>query len=66
MKSLSRRISDRFVLKLIKMWLEAAVEEVDARGQRHRTTRNKDEGRGSLQGSPVGYPRGASIREEGT
>jgi RNA-directed DNA polymerase len=53
MKSLSRRISDRFVLKLIKMWLEAAVEETDARGHRHRTTRNKDEGRGSPQGSPI-------------
>jgi group II intron reverse transcriptase/maturase len=53
MKSLSRRISDRFILKLIKMWLETPVEEVDARGHRHRTTRNKDEGRGSPQGSPI-------------
>src|SRR4051794_33501268 len=53
MKSLSRRISDRFALKLIKMWLETPVEETDARGHRHRTTRNKDEGRGSPQGSPI-------------
>ena len=53
LKSLSRPISDRFVLKLIKMWLEAPVEETDARGHRHRTTRNKDEGRGSPQGSPI-------------
>ena len=53
LKSLSRRISDRFILKLIKMWLTAPVEEIDARGHRHRTTRNKDEGRGSPQGSPI-------------
>jgi hypothetical protein len=35
------------------MWLEAPVEETDMRGHRHRTTRNKDEGRGSPQGSPI-------------
>jgi group II intron reverse transcriptase/maturase len=52
-RSLSRRISDRLLLGLIKMWLGAPVEEVDARGRHHRTTRNKDEGRGSPQGSPL-------------
>ncbi len=53
LKSLSRRISDRHLLGLIKMWLEAPVEEIDQRGRHHRTTRNKDEGRGSPQGSPL-------------
>ena len=53
MKSVSRRISDRHLLGLIKMWLEAPVEEIDERGRTHRTTRNKDEGRGSPQGSPL-------------
>src|SRR5919112_771763 len=53
LKSLSRRISDRHLLGLIKMWLEAPVEEIDARGRHHRTTRAKDEGRGSPQGSPL-------------
>lgn len=53
MKSVSRRISDQHVLRLIKMWLEAPVEEIDVRGRRHRTTRNKDERRGSPQGAPI-------------
>lgn len=53
MKSVSRRISDRHVLRLIKMWLEAPAEEVDDRGRHHRTTRNKDEHRGCPQGAPI-------------
>jgi len=53
MKSLSRRLSDRHLLGLIKMWLVAPVEETDDRGRTRRTTRNKDEGRGSPQGSPL-------------
>lgn len=53
MKSVSRRISDRHVLRLIKMWLETPVEEIDERGRKHRTTRNKDERRGCPQGAPI-------------
>ena len=53
LKSLSRRISDRHLLGLIKMWLETPVEEIDERGRHHRTTRSKDEGRGTPQGSPL-------------
>jgi group II intron reverse transcriptase/maturase len=53
MKSLSRRISDRHMLHLIKMWLQAAVEETDERGHKQRTTRNKDQGRGCPQGAPI-------------
>ncbi len=53
MKSVSRRISDGRLPRLIKRWLETPVEEVDERGDRHRTTRNKDEGKGTPQGSPI-------------
>jgi group II intron reverse transcriptase/maturase len=53
MQSLARRIVDRRVLHLIKMWLECAVEETDDRGRKTRTTEAKDKGRGIPQGSPI-------------
>ena len=53
MKSVARRISDGRMLRLIKMWLETPVEEVDERGHRHRTTRNKDQAMGTPQGAPI-------------
>jgi len=52
-KSVARRIVDGAMLHLIKMWLEAPVEETDERGKKHRTTRNKDEARGTPQGAPI-------------
>jgi RNA-directed DNA polymerase len=53
LKSLARRLSDGNLLRLLKQWLEMAVEEQDARGRTCRTTRAKDEGRGTPQGSPL-------------
>jgi RNA-directed DNA polymerase len=53
LKSLARRISDRHLLHLLKQWLEMPVEETDERGRQHRTTRNKDEGKGTPQGAPI-------------
>jgi RNA-directed DNA polymerase len=53
LKSVARRVVDGAMLHLIKMWLEAPVEETDERGNKRRSTRNRDEGRGTPQGSPV-------------
>jgi group II intron reverse transcriptase/maturase len=53
MRSLARRIVDRRVLHLIKMWLECSVEETDDRGRKTRTTEAKDRRRGIPQGSPL-------------
>src|SRR4030088_655942 len=52
-KSVARRIVDRRVLHLIKMWLECAVEETDDRGRKTRTTEARDNRRGIPQGSPI-------------
>jgi group II intron reverse transcriptase/maturase len=53
MKSVARRIVDGPMLRLIKMWLVMPVEETDERGRTQRTTRAKDEKRGTPQGAPI-------------
>jgi group II intron reverse transcriptase/maturase len=53
LKSVARRIVDRRVLHLIKMWLECPVEETGDRGRKIRTTEARDNRRGIPQGSPI-------------
>jgi RNA-directed DNA polymerase len=53
LKSVARRLVDRRVLHLIKMWLESPVEETDDRGRKTRTTAARDNRRGIPQGSPI-------------
>ena len=53
LKSVARRIVDRRVLHLIKMWLECPVEETDDRGRKKRTTEARDYRRGIPQGAPI-------------
>src|ERR1700692_2014734 len=53
LKSVARRIVDRRVLHLIKIWLDCPVEENDKRGRKTRTTEARDKRRGIPQGSPL-------------
>jgi len=53
LKSVVRRIVDRRVLHLIKMWLDCPVEETNQRGRKKRTTEARDNRRGIPQGSPL-------------
>ena len=53
LKSVARRVVDRRILHLIKMWLDCPVEETDDRGRKTRTTEARDNRRGIPQGSPI-------------
>ncbi len=53
MKCFARRISDGRMLKLLKAWLEMAVEEDDGKGGKRRTNRARRERKGTPQGAPI-------------
>jgi group II intron reverse transcriptase/maturase len=53
MTSVARRVVDKRVLHLIKMWLVCPVEHRDDRGNTRRTTEAEDSGKGIPQGAPI-------------
>ena len=52
LQSVARRMVDRHLLRLLKMWLNVPVEERDARGRRHMTG-GKRRRRGTPQGGVI-------------
>ena len=53
MKSIARRVSDGRMLGLIKAWLEMPVIEEDGKGGTRRTSRAREERKGTPQGAPI-------------
>ena len=52
-ESVARRVVDGKLLNLLKMWLVAPIEEEDKMGKITRTTTNRDQKKGTPQGSPL-------------
>jgi group II intron reverse transcriptase/maturase len=53
LQCVARRIVDRHILRLIKAWLVAPVDEDDGKGGATRSRVNRDSKRGTPQGSPI-------------
>jgi RNA-directed DNA polymerase len=53
LKCVARRVVDRHILRLLKAWLVAPVEDDDGKGGTTRSRANRDNKRGTPQGSPI-------------
>jgi group II intron reverse transcriptase/maturase len=53
LRSVARRVVDRHILRLIKAWLVAPVEDDDGKGRTTRSRANRDNKKGTPQGSPI-------------
>src|ERR1019366_9957323 len=53
LKCVASRIVDRHILRLIKAWLVAPVDEDDGKGRTTRSRANRNNKRGTPQGSPL-------------
>jgi group II intron reverse transcriptase/maturase len=53
LRCVARRVVDRHILRLLKAWLVAPVDEDDGKGGKTRSRANRDSKRGTPQGSPI-------------
>ena len=53
MKCVARRVIDRHIMRLLKAWLVAPVEDNDGKGGKTLSRANRNNKRGTPQGSPI-------------
>jgi RNA-directed DNA polymerase len=53
LRCVARRVVDRHILRLTKAWLVAPVEDDDGKGRTTRSRANRDNKKGTPQGSPI-------------